>query len=182
MAEMTIYSFDAIKTNDNRVDGTLPPQVEAKNKTDEVTYTCSDRVMLPILPLDINATWEMDIYARFMRHLRCVPNSRMEIKILHAIKYVADMMDVGEDHVAKILVDLGLRAPRLAFPASFLDFADGALIRSVFECGGIANVSLNELRHHWDALGEDKFAAMKRPAVLRDPPMYVRVMLDDPVR
>lgn len=182
MTEMSIYSLDTIKTNDNHL-GSKPVAADTQqDRKNEVTYTCSDRVLLPILPLDIRASWEMDIYARFMRHLRNVHNSRMEIKILHAIKYVADMLDLGEEQVAKVLVDLGLRAPRLAFPAAFLEFADNALLRNIFERGGIANESLVELKKHWDALGEDGLAPVKRPAVLREPPLYIRVMMDEPVR
>jgi hypothetical protein len=103
---------------------------------------------------------EMAVYARFMRHLRHVPNSRMEIKILSAIQFTADRMDLRDAHVAKILVDLGLRAPRVAFPADFLSFADQALMRSPLDIGG-PNAQLVELREFWTGIGEDKFAAFK---------------------
>lgn len=103
---------------------------------------------------------EMAVYARFMRHLRHVPNSRMEIKILSAIQFTADMMDYSDAHVAKTLVDLGLRAPRMAFPADFLMFTDQSFLRSVFDIGG-PNEALLDLKDFWNTIGEDKFAAFK---------------------
>lgn len=116
------------------------------------------------LPLPPPSTEErkddMAIYARFMRHLRHVPNSRVEIKILSAIQFTADMMDLSDAHVAKVLVDLGLRAPRVAFPADFLSFIDQALMRSPLDIGG-PNAQMVELRDFWNSIGEDKFAAFK---------------------
>lgn len=174
---MTHTEIDTTKSNDNR---NFLPSVASPT----VTACFSDRILLPVLPAELPqelvARWEIDVYARFMRHLRCVPNSRMEIKILHAIQYVADVMDAPEEHIAKVLVDYGLRAPRLAFPASFLEYADGAILRGVMDIGG-PSTSLLALKGHWDALGEDKLAAFKRPPVLRTPPMYARSIFEEKV-
>ena len=47
-----------------------------------------DRVVLPLPPQNTqDAKFEMDLYARFMRNLRSVPNSQMDIKILSSIKF-----------------------------------------------------------------------------------------------
>lgn len=113
------------------------------------------------LPPAIEESAEMDVYARFMRYLRHVPNSRTEIKVLSAIQFTADMLDLSDAHVAKTLVEHGLRAPRMAFPAEFLSFADQALMRSGWEVGGPSQAMLR-LRDFWSELGEDKFAAFKR--------------------
>lgn len=102
----------------------------------------------------------MEAYARFMRHLRHVPNSRAEIKILSAIQFTADMMDYSDAKIAKMMIDLGLRAGRSAFPADFLIFADHALMRSGWQLGG-PDESLYALKEHWDAIGEDKFAIVQ---------------------
>lgn len=127
-----------------------------------MTYQTSHQEQAIALPLppEHSDTTEMDVYARFMRHLRYVPNSKDEIKILSAIQFTADMMDHSDAHIAKILVDLGLRAPRMAFPADFLKFADNALMRSGWDIGG-PSVALYQLKDHWDHIGEDKFAAFK---------------------
>lgn len=104
---------------------------------------------------------EMDVYARFMRHVRTVPCSRPEIQVLAAIQFVADMMNLEDADVTRILVDLGLRAPRLAFPEAYLEFADMALMREVHQIG-MASVSLHALKAHWDEIGEDRFVAFRR--------------------
>lgn len=116
-------------------------------------------VKLP-LPPELQESGDMKVYARFMRYLRHVPNSRMEIKVLSAIQFTADILDYSDAHVAKILVDLGLRGPRMAFPAEFLTFADQSLMRSGWDVGGPSQ-GLQELKAHWDKTGEDKFSAFK---------------------
>jgi hypothetical protein len=103
---------------------------------------------------------EMEIYARFMRHLRLVPNSRIEIKVLSSIQFTADMLDVADAFIAKTLVDQGLRAARQAFPQSYLEFVDKNLLRKQYNLG-TSNENLNDLRHYWNKIGEDKFAAFK---------------------
>ncbi len=133
----------------------------------------TEQIVLPMPPgiTDLEAgqdtRFEMEIYARFMRHLRNVPNSRMEIKILSSIQFTADMMDIAEELVAKTLVDLGLRAPRKAFPGSFLDFCDKCLLRRSWESGLDARKDLSGppkgillLKNHWDGIGEDRFGPL----------------------
>lgn len=117
------------------------------------------KTLLP-LPPQKDEDAEMEIYARFMRHLRHVPNSRTEIKVLSAIQFTADMLDYSDAHIAKVLVEMGLRAPRMAFPADYLKFADRALMRNGWDIGG-PSAALNELKSFWDRIGEDRFAAFK---------------------
>lgn len=132
-------------------------------------------VVLPLPPSLSDAKEDkgddMAVYARFMRHLRNVPNSRMEIKILSAIQFTADILDFSDAHVAKLLVDLGLRAPRMAFPADFLKYADGAMMRSGWEIGAPTR-GLQELKTYWDKTGEDKFAAFRGDYSLLDERLY----------
>ena len=142
MTSKTINS--TVKTNDNTV-----------------TSAARESVILPLPPQDLKDKTGMEIYARFMRHLRYVPNSRMEVKVLSAIQFTADMMDIQYAQVARILLDLGLRAPRLSFPNEFLEFADNARSRDATDYGS-AGETLQDLYAHWDGLGEDKFAAAKR--------------------
>jgi hypothetical protein len=124
-------------------------------------------VVLPLPPQLGTGADDMALYARFMRHLRLVPNSRMEIKVLSAIQFTADMLDHSDAHVAKLLVDLGLRAPRMAFPADFLKYADTALMRSDWDVGAPTH-GLLALKEYWDRTGEDKFAAFKSEYSLLD--------------
>ena len=142
-------------------------------KANDNLPTNNERVLLP-LPPSLDAKFEMDVYARFMRHLRHVANSREDIKVLSAIQFVADMMDAQDDEIARVLVDQGLRAPRVSFPANYLEFADNALMRDDWEAGA-ASTSLKDLRDHWGRIGEDRFAAFKRyyPTLSED--LFTRV-------
>lgn len=121
-----------------------------------------EKIVLPFPPQDtLEARVEMDVYARFMRHLRSVPSSREEIRVLSSIQFVADMMVLSDALVAKMLVDMGLRAPRVSFPETYLEHADQALMRDVHEIGS-ANEALRDLKSHWDKIGEDRLAAFRR--------------------
>ena len=113
-----------------------------------------EAVILPLPPhIQDEKKFEMEVYARFMSYLRHVPNNHMEIKILSAIRFTADTVDVGEALVAKTLVDLGLYAPRKAFPLSFLHFVDKSLRRKIWR-GDHTPTSIVGLREHWDEIGE----------------------------
>ena len=117
-------------------------------------------VSLPLPPGDAAGQgFEMEIYACFMRHLRDVPNSRVEIKVLSAITSTAGLINVSEALVAKTLVDLGLRGPRQAFPAAFLDFADRATLRGAWQPGG-APATVQALADYWQRGGGDPFASL----------------------
>lgn len=132
--------------------------------------TTREMIVLPLPPgLEIamggghDGRFEMEIYARFMRHLRNVPNSRMEIKILAAIQFTADMLDTSEALIAKTLVDLGLRAPRKAFPGTFLDFCDNMLLRAAAKFGDDHTTppqAVSVLKGHWDSIGENRFGPL----------------------
>lgn len=127
------------------------------------THTVLDqtnKTILPVMPAQDLSFDDSSIYVRFIRHLRHVPSRRPEIKVLAAIQFTADILGHSDAHVSKVLVDFGLRAPRMAFPAEYLRFADRALMRPGWEVGGPTQ-ALNELKAHWDGIGEDKFAAFK---------------------
>lgn len=119
-----------------------------------------EKIILPMPPEMQEARFEMEVYVRFMRHLRCAPTPRFELKILQAIQFTADMLDVSEEILCKTLVDLGLRAPRFAFPASYLNFADQSLMRGGLEVGA-ATETLKELQTHWNKLGEARLLSQR---------------------
>ena len=126
----------------------------------------SSHVELPMPPSKSDDS-AMEVYARFMSHLRQVPHRRMEIKILSAIQFTANMVDYTDAQVSKMLVDMGLRVGRDGFPADYLDFADASLMRSGWDVGGPSR-GLNALKDYWDEIGEDKFAAFRRQYSLLD--------------
>lgn len=79
-----------------------------------------DFVFLPLPPLDGASHKTLELYGRFMRHVRLSPCSDMTLKILSAIEFTADIMNLRDVDVAESLADMGLRAPRCAFPSSYL--------------------------------------------------------------
>ena len=157
--QITVETTNTLKANDNK---NAPSSIITSTVS---TALPSDAVLLPVPSADTKDAMELEIYARFMRHLRLVPNSRMEIKILSAIQFTADMMDLNDAIVAKTLADMGLRAPRKAFPESYLEHVDRSLMRSGWDVGGPSGSSM-EMKHYWDKTGEDRFAAFRREYTL----------------
>ena len=102
---------------------------------------------------------DMMIYSRFMNHLFFVPTSRMDIRILSSIQFTGDILGYSDAHISKVLVDLGLRASRAAFPATFLEYADGALIRTVWDVGAPSS-ALKELDKYWVGRREERFTSL----------------------
>ncbi|MFA5591842.1 MAG: hypothetical protein WC989_00820 [Micavibrio sp.] len=113
-----------------------------------------NNVFLPLPPLDGAEDLKLEIYARFMRHIRLVPHERLENKILSAIQFTADILDMGDVIVAKYLADMGLRAPRAGFPETYLEFVDETLARSGRELGGPCASSV-DMRRFWVEIGEE---------------------------
>ncbi len=120
-----------------------------------------ENVFLPLPPLDGAEKDMLEIYARFMRHIRLAPNSNLYIKILSGIQFTADMMDLPDAYVAKMLADMGLRAPRKALPESYLDHVDKSLMRHGWDVDGTKESSI-DMKRFWDDIGEDKFAGFQR--------------------
>jgi hypothetical protein len=131
---------------------------EYNNKSDFSPFHIdTNRVSLPLPPENTEESkFEMEVYARFMKHLRHVPNSGVDIKILSSIQFTADMMNTGDALAAKTLVDLGLLASRKAFPVAFLDFVDKSVARRAWEYGS-PPLSILALKEHWDRIGENRF-------------------------
>ncbi len=89
----------------------------------------------------------MDVYVRFMRHLRVSHHARASVNILLAMEAVVASTDHDALSTAMILVDLGLRAPRAAFPAVFLDLVDGASGRDM-------SPAILGLMQHWQIMDD----------------------------
>lgn len=116
-------------------------------------------ILLPLPPLEpaeSKSKFEMEIYVRFMRCLRNISNMPREMAILTALQFVADMMEMIVTEVVEILVDLGLRAPRSAFPESYVKLIDQATMQDIYDVR-LSHFPLRDLRHHWQAIREDKF-------------------------
>jgi hypothetical protein len=110
------------------------------------------RVRLPLPPGVFHPDWavDMDVYVRFMRQIRGAAMTKPEQKILVAITGVATQMaqELSIEDVASRLVGLGLRAPRGAFPAGFIDQVLAAHMRHMRR-GEMFAPHLSELLTLW---------------------------------
>ena len=125
-------------------------------------YFEDTHILLPLPPLEpthtigVDEKFEMEIYVRFMRCLRNVSNMQRETAILTSLQFVADMVEMPITKVVEILVDLGLRAPRSAFPEAYIKLIDQATMQDIYDVR-LTHFPLRDLRHHWQAIREDKF-------------------------
>ena len=107
------------------------------------------------------------IINHFFQCLRDATHSRPDVCILLAIQRTADATTNSDAYVAKVLVEAGLRAPRMAFPGEFLDYMTQALTCHPHHMGA-ANSHDKDLYAHWASIGDDPFAgiewAMSMPA------------------
>jgi len=119
------------------------------------TTRAATRIILPCLVESAGAN-EREIYMAFFKSFREGQQRRMEVRILTAIHRAADETDNSDAYVSRVLVDMGLMAPRLAFPADFLDHVDATLIRD----RPLRSIpaSYTALTQHWTAIGEEMFA------------------------
>ena len=136
-----------------------------KSNDNQYNFSGDARIVLPLPPENVEQCRdEMEIYARFMRHLRLVSNGSVNIKVLSAIQFTADLLNDSDAYIAKVLVDLGLRAPRAAFPSDYLDFVDQSI-----QCGrqdlGMPNKTIQEIVKHWSHIGEEHFVNARRQEV-----------------
>jgi hypothetical protein len=113
------------------------------------------RIILPCLPESAGAT-EKQIYMGFIQALRAGAGRRMEVRILTAIHRAADLTGNSDAYVSRVLADMGLMAPRLAFPGDFLDHVDATFLRT----RPLRTIppAYAALAHHWMTIGEDLYA------------------------
>mgnify|MGYP001289806021 CR=1 FL=1 len=133
-----------------------------------------ENILLPLPPEATEDTrMEMGVYARFMSHLRNVPNSQSEVKVLSAIQFTADTLDLSDALVAKTLVDLGLKAPRKAFPVSFIDFVNKSIARTYWQEGS-ASAAITALHEHWTGSDSDRFtSSLQTEYAVQQESMYI---------
>lgn len=113
------------------------------------TQDFANQITYPLPPMNTpSSRFDMEVYAKFMRHLRELPMESDEMKILSAILFTAKAMGTSNALISKVLVDMGLRAERRAFPMSFLEFVDEAIAKAGFR-EGAASSSVIELADSW---------------------------------
>ena len=69
-------------------------------------------------------------------------------------------------------MDLGLRAPRKAFPSDYLEFVDKSAMRRGQEVGS-PSVATQEILQHWHRIGEDRFTSLRGRPVIAEQTYFV---------
>jgi hypothetical protein len=78
---------------------------------------------MPVPPIQDHPDYTY--YQAFVHAMNRLPkNLNISLKLRKAIEQSADHTITSPAHIARLLVDYGLRAPRASFPKSFLDFID----------------------------------------------------------
>lgn len=108
-------------------------------------------VSLPFVNFDIATEEEIDIYVNFTGHYRNTSHVEDQFKVLNAIQYVAVLMDHSDEYISRKLVEMGLRAPRYAFPMDFQSYFDRAMER-IGQKIGAPSPEMLELFDHWNGL------------------------------
>lgn len=126
------------------------------------THPAALTIHFPVFHASMNAN-DKEIVQIFLQSQRDVVHSRAEVKILSAIHKTADLVGTSDAYIAKILVDFGLRAPRLAFPADFLDHIDNTVIRSEQAGFSLLSKSYKKLIDYWISVGEDPLEFARNP-------------------
>ncbi|MEM8833184.1 MAG: hypothetical protein AAGB32_01465 [Pseudomonadota bacterium] len=137
-----------------------------KSNDNQYNFSGDVRIVLPLPPENVEQCRdEMEVYARFMRHLRLVSNGSVNIKVLSAMQFTADLLNDSDAYIAKVLVDLGLRAPRAAFPSDYLDFVDQSAQCDKQEFG-MPSKAVQDIVKHWGRIGEEQFTSVRRQSVI----------------
>lgn len=110
-----------------------------------------DSIYLPRLDFDNAKESEIDVYVNFMGHYRNASTNSEQFKVMNAIQYAAVLMDHSDEYISKQLVDMGLRAPRYAFPIDFQSYCDRVIERQGQKIGGPSSAML-ELFDQWNGL------------------------------
>lgn len=111
-------------------------------------------------PVKTDSRNRQDIISHFFQCLRDAKHSRPDVCILLAIQRTADATTNSDAYVAKVLVEAGLRAPRMAFPGDYLDYITQALVRHPHHMGA-ATTHDKDLYAHWASIGDDPFVGME---------------------
>lgn len=86
-------------------------------------------ITLPNVDSIILDDLQFDIYNTFTSHIAEASISRMEMKILSSIHFTADFLGDSDALISNELVEMGLRAPRIAFPMEFLEYVDSVRLK-----------------------------------------------------
>ena len=118
--------------------------------------------------------FEHEIVQMFLHCYEEKGHGRGEIRILSSIHAVADISGHGDAYIAKLLVDHGLRAPRMAFPQEFLDHVDQSCLRQGRANFSTLSSAYKSLMDFWVRCGDDIFAFVRQDYRRQAMPSFLR--------
>lgn len=101
---------------------------------------------MPVPPQE--GTHDATYYQTFVRSMNRVSVKKATDRIKQAIERTADACDTSPGHIARILVEYGLRAPKHVFPNDFVSFIDDQN-KILKRLNLPLNAEITELAHFW---------------------------------
>ena len=105
---------------------------------------------LPIPPSADSADYPY--YQAFLHSMNRCEGRTIAGKIALSIEMTAELCQTSPAHIARVLVDCGLRAPRDAFPASFVEFIETPPNAHASRPSGGFELDAVELQDFWRSL------------------------------
>lgn len=105
---------------------------------------------MPVPPGDNSS--DFVYHQAFIHAMNRIQNASIATKLRQAIEETADATQTSPAHIARLLVDYGLRAPRHAFPDSFLDYIDSRPEPKLSVLRAAEDLDVTELKNFWQAL------------------------------
>jgi hypothetical protein len=105
---------------------------------------------MPVPPSE--GSVDFTYYQAFVHEMNRLTVPAIGEKLCIAIECTADKTGTSPAHVARLLVEYGLRAPRHAFPHSFVDFVDSRPEPKMAILRAAQDFDVLQLKDFWAAL------------------------------
>lgn len=106
--------------------------------------------MMPVPPGESSS--DFVYYQSFVYAMNRIQASSIAIKLRQAIEQTATATHTSPAHIARLLVDYGLRAPRHAFPDCFVDYIDSRPEPKLSVLRATQDTDVAELKNFWQTL------------------------------
>jgi len=115
---------------------------------------------MPVPPVDSSP--DMPYYQAFVHAMNRTKAPSIAEKLRTAIALTAELTQTSPAHIARLLVDYGLRAPRNAFPDSFVDYVESRPAPKSFVPVTAVDTDVIALKDFWQTLLAAKATAEER--------------------
>jgi hypothetical protein len=105
---------------------------------------------------------DLPYYQAFVHAMNRTKAASIAEKLRHAITLTADLTKTSPAHIARMLVDYGLRAPKAAFPDSFVDYVESRPAPKSFVPLTATDTDVIALKDFWRTLLSAKATAEER--------------------